>query len=286
MKRCAFLTMDDLGSHVNDDALAMHELRQKNWDVQSVSWRNTEANWNTFDIVVIRSPWDYTDEPESFLKTLEGIAASNTRLENSLEMVRWNIDKRYLLDLQEQGINVVPTLFGSRLTRLRFSEIAGSFGDQPFVIKPVISASAKNTFLISSHNTPLDNIIDAFSGTDYMVQPFMQHILQEGEFSLFFFSGKYSHCIRKKPKRNDFRVQEELGGQITPHHPSSRLLDNAHCILGSLTQNVLYARIDLVRDENGDYALMELELIEPSLYLRMDPHASTRFANAIDAIPC
>ena len=285
MKRCAFLSMDELGSYVSDDALAVHELQQKNWDVQSISWRNTDVDWNTFDVVVIRSPWDYMEEPDLFLKTLERIASSNTHLENSLDMVRWNIDKRYLVDLKTQGINVVPTWFESRLTNQRLSEIIGSFNGKPFVIKPVVSASAKNTFCVSSRNTPIDALIDAFVDTDYMVQPFMQRILEEGEYSLFFFSGNYSHCIRKVPKRNDFRVQEEHGGQITAYPPSIQLLESAHRVLESITQNVLYARVDLVKDENGDYALMELELIEPSLYLRMDPQAPMRFASAIDAIP-
>ena len=284
-KRCAFLSMDDLGSYVNDDALAIQQLRELTWELQTISWRAPDVNWDAFDIVVIRSPWDYMDAPDLFLTVLESINASDARLENSLDIIRWNIDKHYLKDIEQQGIPVVPSQFGSQLTHQRLSEIVASFGSNPFIIKPVISASAKQTFRVTTEHIPVNSIVDAFKDTDYMVQPFMDRIVEEGEYSLFFFSGNFSHCIRKVPKRNDFRVQEEHGGQITAYTPSTHLLESAYRVLECLDQFVLYARVDLVQDEKGDYALMELELIEPSLYLRMDPEAPLRFARAIDAIP-
>ena len=285
MKRCAFLTMDDLSSYVSDDALAVDELQNHKWEIQLVPWRNPDVDWNYFDLVVIRSPWDYMDAPGLFLNTLETIHASSARLENPLAIVRWNIDKRYLLDLEKKDINIVPTLYGSGLDQEQFAGILDSFGAASFIIKPVISANAKDTFWVSTDHIPSASILSTFRHTDYMAQPFMHHILEEGEYSLFFFNGNYSHCIRKVPKGNDFRVQEEHGGHITAFSPTSHLLECAQRILESLPQPVLYARVDLVKDEKGDYALMELELIEPSLYLRMDSEAPLRFARAIDSIP-
>lgn len=284
MKRCAFLTMDHMGSYVNDDALAIDALRTQHWDVQSIPWRTTDAEWGAFDIVVIRSPWDYSEAPEAFLKTLEAIDATATHLQNSLDIVRWNIDKRYLLDLEKRGVNIVPTLFGKGSGNMILSEIGRAIDSDTFVIKPVISASAKDTFLVNKETDSDPSIMQVFRNKQFMVQPFMHHIVEEGEFSLFFFNGDYSHCIRKVPKSNDFRVQEEHGGHIEAFSPDIHLLDCAQNVLENLDQSVLYARVDLVRDEKGDYALMELELIEPSLYLRMDSEAPLRFAKALDAI--
>lgn len=284
MKRCAFLTMDHMGSYVNDDALAIDALRTQHWDVQSIPWRTTNAEWGAFDIVVIRSPWDYSEAPEAFLKSLEAIDATATHLQNSLDIVRWNIDKRYLLDLEKRGVNIVPTLFGKGSGNMILSDIGRSIDSDTFVIKPVISASAKDTFLVNKETDSDPSIMQVFRNKQFMVQPFMHHIVEEGEFSLFFFNGDYSHCIRKVPKSNDFRVQEEHGGHIEAFSPDIHLLDCAQNVLENLDQSVLYARVDLVRDEKGDYALMELELIEPSLYLRMDSEAPLRFAKALDAI--
>lgn len=276
--------MDDLGYHVNDDALAIDALKDLQWDVQLVSWRKAAINWDKFDLVVIRSPWDYAEHPDLFIESLETIYASGARLENSLEIVKWNIDKRYLLDLERKGINIVPTIFGSSINDDTLSEIADSFDSNSFIIKPVISAGAMNTFHINPNQIPFETINSIFGHTEYMAQPFMESILEEGEYSLFYFSGQYSHCVRKLPKSNDFRAQEEYGGHISAHVPSKELREQAQHVLDSLDQYVLYARIDLVRDKKGDYALMELELIEPSLYLRMDSQAPVRFAHAIYAI--
>ncbi|MBX2819031.1 MAG: hypothetical protein KTR29_05090 [Rhodothermaceae bacterium] len=272
-------------SLVSDDKLAIDVLIDMQWDVQLIPWRQPNVDWNAFDVVVIRSTWDYHNDPDMFIEVLQQIEASGTRLENALASVKWNIDKRYLHDLEGKGIRVVQTAFGSDLNESSLNELTQAYSNEDFIIKPVISASAKNTFRITPGKAPLENLLAAFKNKDYMVQPFMHHIVEEGEFSLFFFNGRYSHCIRKVPKSNDFRVQEEHGGLITTCPPTLKLLNCAQHVLDNLDYTVLYARVDLVPDENGDYALMELELIEPSLYLRMDPEAPTRFARAIEAIP-
>ena len=271
-------------SYVSDDKLAVDVLLDMQWDVQTIPWRRNNVDWEAFDVVVIRSTWDYHDDPELFIEALRQIEASDTRLENALAPVKWNIDKRYLHDLEMKGVRVVQTSFGSDLNKARLNELIQSYNNEDFIIKPVISASAKNTFRVSTGNVPFEDLLVAFKNKDYMVQPFMHHIVEEGEFSLFFFNGSYSHCIRKVPKNNDFRVQEEHGGLIKACPPTLKLLNCAQHVLDNLDYTVLYARVDLVPDENGDYALMELELIEPSLYLRMDPEAPTRFARAIEAI--
>jgi glutathione synthase/RimK-type ligase-like ATP-grasp enzyme len=116
-----------------------------------------------------------------------------------------------------------------------------------------------------------------------MVQPFVNAIVDEGEYSLFYFGGVYSHTILKSPKRGDFRVQEEHGGRITAVAPEHDLRETADNIVASISQ-LLYARVDLVRNDSGKFLLMELELIEPALYFRMDEESPRRFATALDEL--
>jgi glutathione synthase/RimK-type ligase-like ATP-grasp enzyme len=113
-----------------------------------------------------------------------------------------------------------------------------------------------------------------------MVQPFLKNIIKEGEYSLFFFNGKFSHSVLKKPKENDFRVQEEHGGNIQPLKVNTELISIAENIIKQLFTVPLYGRVDLVRNTQNEFAIMELELIEPSLYLNKDPQSPQRFAEA------
>ena len=286
MKHCAFLTMDSTQGYVNDDELAVAPLHDLNWTVSLVPWRDKTASWTDYDIVVIRSTWDYQDAPDLFKDTLHTINQSGTRLENALDVVTWNLRKNYLKELEEKGVLIVPTDWGQNLSPASWASMLDNYGNSPFIIKPVISANAGDTFLVEP---PVDIakqavILQTFAEKEYMVQPFIKSVVEEGEYSLFFFNGVYSHSILKTPKASDFRVQEEHGGRIVSIQPSKQLIKRAQDVLHTLNQSLLYARVDLVKDEKGDYALMELELIEPSLYLRMDSEAPKRFAQAIHSL--
>jgi glutathione synthase/RimK-type ligase-like ATP-grasp enzyme len=273
--------MDSLEGFVTDDKLAFEPLRELGWEVTSVSWRRQALDWSQFEAVIIRTTWDYHLEPDAFLEVLEGIAASGARLANPLPLVRWNARKTYLRDLAFRGLPVVPTVWG---TSPDSADVAGLFdelGSGEIVIKPVISASAKDTFRLRRDSDAFE-IGAVFSSREYMAQPFVASIVDEGEQSLFYFGGEYSHAVRKTPKQEDFRVQEEHGGLIVPVDPPAGLIELGRRCLGALDYPTLYARVDLVRLASGDYALMELELIEPSLYFRMDSGAARRFARALD----
>ena len=163
-------------------------------------------------------------------------------------------------------------------------EAASHFASEQIVLKPRISANADNTFWLTKQNAmqTLSEMNVAFDERDFMIQPFMAHILSEGEYSLFYFNGEYSHAILKTPKENDFRVQEEHGGRLTTIEPEMTLVEHANqCMkaISQLHQMPLYARVDFVRHQQG-FALMEAELIEPSLYFNMDENSPLRFAQA------
>ena len=284
MKRCAFLTTDDLTGHVTDDELAYGPFRERGWAVDPVSWRRSDVDWTEFDAVVIRSTWDYQEDPEAFMEVLQTITDCGTPLANSLSTVRWNLSKTYLRDLQSSGVAIVPTSWRRGMTREEMPALLALFSGDEIVVKPVIGASAGDTFRLSEESfRGMENELQTlFRDRDYMVQPFMRSIAEEGEFSLFYFSGDYSHAVLKSPKTNDFRVQEEHGGEIIRVRPPRECLEIGASILREIQPTPLYARVDLVRDDSGGFLLMELELIEPALYFRTDETSADRFAAAFE----
>jgi glutathione synthase/RimK-type ligase-like ATP-grasp enzyme len=280
MKRCCFLSMDDMAGYVSDDELAVEPLASLGWHVETVSWRDRGVDWSRFDLVVIRTTWDYQKYPDEFIATLERIDTA-TRLENSLDVVGWNLDKRYLRELYSRGVRIVPTIWDGVYDKSSFDQWLAELETDEVIIKPTVSATAQNTFRLKHFDEELTAI---FEQRPFIVQPFLRTVIDEGEYSLFFFNSELSHTILKTPKPGDFRVQEEHGGLITETQPSEKLLDAARKVIRAIDQGLLYARVDLVRDHDDEFAVMELELIEPALYLRMNADGPQRFAVAIDAL--
>lgn len=275
-----FLSMDDLGSYVADDDLAISPLSNLGITVETVSWRQTSRAWSEFEMVVIRTPWDYQTSPAEFLAVLETIE-SQTRLENPLDIVRWNLNKRYLREMETRGTRIVPTIWDAKYNAAEFDRWLNEFGVDEIIIKPTVSATAEHTYRLMSYDESLESV---FATREFVVQPFMPNIVAEGEFSLFYFNGEYSHAINKSPKINDFRVQEEHGGIITEIEPDESLAAAGRETVATIGRDLLYARVDFVRDDDGNFCLMELELIEPALYLRMNDRAPQRFAAAISRV--
>ena len=284
MKRCAFLSMDSLDDFVCYDHLLHQPLGESGWSVDWLSWRRTDIDWDAYDAVLIRSPWDYQQDADAFIKLLERIEASSARLENSLELVKWNIRKTYLRDLEQAGIDIVPTLWAEGLDERLSGAVEKLGSPQALILKPQVSANADDTFRIAAHRWPAaqQQLKPLFDRRPLMLQPYLPAIEQEGEFSLFYFGGAYSHAILKTPASGDFRVQEEHGGKLLGIEPDSGLRSTADRVLDGINrlhQSPLYARVDLVRD-GAAWRLMEVELIEPSLYFNMDPPSAGRFAKA------
>ena len=283
MKHCAFLTLDETGDFVIDDEHAIEPLNRLGWDVSTLSWRQTGRSWGDFDAVIIRSTWDYWNDVPAFLETLERINRA-TRLANNLDLVRWNLAKTYMRDLERMGIGIVPTLWADSLESDFLERYLGKLDADEIVVKPVVGANGEDAFRVSRGDSPglLENIAARFNKRDCMIQPFMPNIINEGEYSLFFFAGLYSHAILKIPAPSEFRSQEERGAEIQSVLPHEKLLLRARQAMETVTPSPLYARIDFIRNAADDFLVMELELIEPSLYLRMNPQAPVRFASAID----
>ncbi len=285
---CAFLTTDDLDGFFTYDALAIPCFEELGWTVEEVSWRadgRGEVDWSRYRIVVIRTPWDYQDDPDAFFGVLEEIAAA-TRLENSLGLCRWNLEKTYLRDLERRGVEVVPTVWHAAEAPLDLSLVDAleALGVDEVVVKPVIGANADRTHRLGWEARGGSAVGRAaaeadLTGRPAMIQPFLRGIVDEGEYSLFAFDGKLSHAVLKTPAPGDFRVQEEHGGRIRAVRPEAGLLAAGAAVLAALDETPLYSRADFVR-HRGRFLLMELELIEPSLYFPYDPDSPRRFAQA------
>ena len=284
MHHCAFLTLDDAADYVMDDDLAHAPLRALGWHVETVPWRRAAARARDFDVVVIRSTYDYVTAPDEFIAALEGVARAGTPLFNSLELVRWNHRKTYLTDLAGRGVPVVPTLLRDRLLASDLPALFDELDADEIVIKPLIGANASGAFRLDrarAHERARE-IEAVYAQRAAMAQPFVPAVVDEGEYSLVYFNGELSHALLKTPKTADFRVQEEHGGLIQPVRATPELCAEGDAVLAALDETPLYARVDVVRSGSADpFWLMELELIEPSLYLRTDPDAAERFARAL-----
>jgi glutathione synthase/RimK-type ligase-like ATP-grasp enzyme len=284
MLHCAFLTLDDSTGFVIDDELAYAPLAALGWRVETISWRTPSPDWRAYDAVVIRSTWDYVDDPEAFLAVLAEVERSGTRLFNPLHLVRWNIRKTYLRDLATRGVPVVPTIWRDRLIPHELPVLVEELAADEVVIKPVVGLNARGVFRVNDRGArqPSAELCAYYANREFMAQPFLSHVSTEGEFSLSYFNGELSHAILKTPKPGDFRVQEEHGGAVRLVQAEAELLTAGEKALRALDSVPLYARADFVRaNDNSGFWLMELELIEPSLYLRMDGGAPERFARAL-----
>lgn len=286
MKRCAFLTLENPAGYVIDDDLAYQPLQELGWRVEAIPWSRPGVSWSSYDAVVIRSTWDYAAVPQKFLAALAAIEQSGAPLFNDLQTVRWNLDKTYLRSLAERDVPIVPTAWRERLHRGELAALFDEAGSEEIVVKPVVGAGAIGAFRLERGSLTPQRAAEVeayYADRALMAQPFLKAITSEGEYSLFYFDGQFSHAIQKVPQPGDFRVQEEHGSQILSTAADAQLRAAGDRAVQAIGNVPLYARADLVRANHGnDFWLIELELVEPSLYLRMDDQSPQRFAEALD----
>jgi glutathione synthase/RimK-type ligase-like ATP-grasp enzyme len=277
LKRLAIVVSAGTLPLKGEDALLARTLRSRGWSVTPVPWTSEEVLWEEFDFVLVRSTWDYHLRVDAFLQRLGEMTAAGPRLANSASLIEWNADKRYLNRLLASGIPTVPTEVHRGLPNLE--QACKRLGSNRLVAKPAVGASAYKTFLLeegaSVHEATL-----ALTDRDCILQPFVTTIETLGEVSMVFLGGRFSHAVRKRPAAGDFRVQEELGGRSLQVTASRDLRAFADSVVAALPESPLYARIDVVR-YNGQPVIMEVELIEPVLFLSLVQGSVERFADAI-----
>lgn len=261
-----------------DDTLVITELENGGaYKVTSIPWDN-EADWASFDLVIIRTTWDYHKRPTEFVAKLKLISKA-AKLMNSVEVVEWNFHKGYLKELESKGVKIVPTQMFKFPGKI---EIPTDWKYERLIVKPAISANAYKTIIVKREDLNSEPVLSQLHAGDWMLQPFMEEIKQ-GEVSLHFFNKQFSHGILKVPKPGDFRVQEEHGGLISPFVPDAKLLQDSTDLVNKVPFDLLYARVDVVNWQ-GNYVLMEIELIEPALYFRTSSQSVKNFNAALDKI--
>lgn len=276
--------MQDPGDFVTDYSLSFVSMAALGWRTETVVWNDASINWDSYEAVYICTPWDYPEDPDLFMRVLQTIDASSAHLINPLSLVEWTLVKTYLRDLEERGAAIVPSIWSDDIDAAQIPRWFERFSTDTVVIKPDVGANAQDTYVLSRPVSAelADHLLETFSKRPFFVQPFMHNVRIEGEYSLFFFGGEYSHAILKTPKQGDFRTQEEHGADIKSVTASKRQVETAKNVLALVDPVPVYVRADFVRDATDNFLLMELELIEPSLYLRTDAGAADRFARAFD----
>ncbi len=237
-----------------------------------------------FDLVLPLLVWGYQRDCTRWFALLDQLEHQQIKCANPVPVLRWNSDKSYLLELEQAGVAVVPTLISAALSPDDIAVAAQKFGSDELVIKPPISGGADGTIRLNTAQPIPDDI----AGKKMLIQPFQPAIAQEGEYSLFYFGGAFSHAILKRPAKGDFRVQEFLGGSETgtdspagAQELAVQARQAAEQILG--TKTLLYVRVDMLRDADGQFRLMELELIEPSLFFEHAADGGALFVRAVEA---
>ena len=257
-----------------DDALLLEALEG---EAIAAVWDDPGVDWDAFDLVVVRNTWDYTDKLDAFLAWIDSLG---DRVRNRAEVVRWTLDKRYLAELAQAGLPVVPTSFG-----------ALGDGAGPVVVKPAVGAGSRHAARFDDPEAARAHV-ERLHAEDHiaMVQPYLEGVDEAGETALLYLGGEFSHAIRKGALLNDDSREDPSGlfvsEDITPREPSDAERNVGDRVMAWLTGRfgpLLYARIDLLPGPDGEPLLLECELAEPSLFFAHGPGAAERLAAAIRA---
>lgn len=251
-------------------------LREAGASVAAVRWTSDE-DLTGYDLVLPLVAWGYHKDYPRWLAQLERWEQSGVRIVNPVPVLRWNGDKAYLAQLGGKGVATVPTLAFDALSDEDLAAARQRFGTPELVVKPAISASAFGTHRLGA----ADRLPDEVRGWRMLVQPWLGKIVSSGEYSLIFFDGTFSHCVSKVPRPGEFRVQPEWGGVIKRCNPPAGAVELAEAALAAAPAQTAYARVDIVVGNDGELLVIELELIEPALFMAEAPDSRPRFAAAV-----
>ncbi len=243
-----------------------------------VRWTDPETDWTRYGAVLVNCAWDYQDRHEDFLATLDRIAGQGVPVFNDPKTVRWNIRKTYLREIEAKGIPVIPTLWPEAPTAADIAEAMRVFGVDDVVLKRQVGGGARAQVRYTRANMPEPGPVMDRPG---MIQPFVPAIASEGEFSFLFVDGAFSHVLVKRAKAGDYRIQEAYGGKSQAIDPAPKDRAAAQAVMDVLADMPLYARVDMVRGEDGGLMLMELEVLEPYLYPKDGPQIGAMLGKAL-----
>ena len=279
--RVALATAAEFRELDPDSRLLLPELEARGIDFAPVVWNDAGADWSAWDAIVIRSTWDYFHHPREWAAWLDRVAELGVPMLNPLEVVRWNSHKSYLQQLAGAGVPVVDTVMTQGDAPVELADLLAGAGWDDAIVKPAIDGGAMRLFRVEDVDDPQARFDELVAQGDVLVQPFLPSIQTEGEVSLLYFGRKLSHTVRKTAKPGDIRVQPVWGGHAETIGPTAEMVHIAERTFDAIDADLLYARVDLVRADDGTLRLIELEALEPLLFLELDPAAPGRFADAL-----
>jgi len=267
---------------LDEERLLGAALARRGLTSRRLDWARADVDWTRVGAAVFRTTWDYFLRPAEFAAWLDR-AARATRLVNCERLVRWNLQKRYLADLAARGVRVVPLRIVERGDGRTLAEHLAEAGWEEAVLKPVVSGAGRETHRVEPGRAAgLEPTFRRLVAAEAMLlQPFQRAVLEEGERSLVVIGGAVTHAVRKVARPGEFRVHDDHGGTVRPHAPSPAEIAFAETAVAACDPRPLYARADLVRADDGEPVLMELELIEPELFFRFHPPAADALAGEI-----
>ena len=260
----------------------LHDALSKRGECKIVVWDDPAEAWRECESIIVRCTWDYSYRVLEFWTWIDRVEAAGITLYNSPNVLRWNSDKRYLRDLEMRGVKVVETTWipRAKMTVESMRELVRG----PSVIKPVISAGAYDTLRVSPENAEevAASLLELNQSKGFMLQPFVEDVQSPGEYSLIYFDKEFSHAVLKTPQAGDFRVQPRYGGEQGAAQVEAEIIAQGRKILDAVPYDdrLLYARVDGVI-RGGEFLLMELELIEPYLFLEFGKNAGAKLASLL-----
>jgi len=282
--RIAIVTCARTDIPMTDNEPLRDALTDRGAAAELVIWDDPEADWTRYDAAIVRTTWDYFDKVEAFRRWLDEVAGS-TRVFNDAAILRWNIDKHYLLHLEEAGAPIVPTRIANRSA---LPDVVASMQAEhgPTAVKPTIGGGAKGLRLLEPGERlrESDFLRVLGPGGAALVQPIVGSVRERGEVSLVWIGGRTRYAILKVPKAGDIRVQPEWGATYHAAEATAEQIEAAERSMAACERAVgrpLYARVDLVELADGSWALMELEVIEPEIMFAMAPQGAAAMAEAL-----
>ncbi len=265
---------------LEEDRLVQSALENRGLRVTRINWDHPDVDWSDSRYMMFRSTWDYFNRFPEFERWLERVK-NQTAMINPYPMVRWNLDKHYLLDLAEKGIPVPPTRFLEKGILQSLNDLIAESGWNEIILKPVISGAARHTYRINTETCDqYEKVLQRLLAEEpMMIQEFQQQVLDKGEVSFVVIGGTFTHAMLKKAKRGDFRVQDDFGGTLYPYEASEEEIAFAEKVVSSCRQQPLFARVDAIWDNHNRLVISELELIEPELWFRFNPGAAEILAD-------
>jgi glutathione synthase/RimK-type ligase-like ATP-grasp enzyme len=286
-KKIAFVTSEADPNLIMDDRLVIEPLRKMGIDVEPLVWDRPPQDLFSFDAFVFRSCWNYHRKQAEFEAWLNSLRALHVPVLNSVEINLWNLSKKYLLDLEGCGVVIPETTFlpAKTFEADDLNEYLHLIKSEKIIVKPAVSLNGEDTFLIDKNDPALitKRSMEINDLRDLLLQQFIPEIQTGGEISLIYFNRQFCHGVRKTAKQGEFRIHEEHGGSRVAYIPDAEDLHFANSVVDKITENLLFCRVDIVKSGNKIY-LIELEIMDPMLFLGMDKKAPERFALAIDEV--